>query len=258
MWPRHYGAEFKEDPRLNAFHRLYIRIFGIPISGMRIRLRRILPEIKGNFTSIVDLGCGKGVFTLELARRFPKARVVGLDTDAEQVRINNEIARRKGINNVEFVVQDILKMSYESEFDLALSVDNLEHIENDVEALRGIRRSLKPGGKLVCHVPALERIWIFRGMATNFDVEGHVRPGYRLEELGEKMRQAGFSVKEVKPTYGYLETVSNNLSYLITGASQKNALFYALAFPLLNLVAWFGRNQDPKSRGAGVLAHAVR
>jgi len=258
MWLKHYGEEFKEDPRLNIFHKIYISIFGIPISGLRIRLRRILPEIQGSFTSIVDLGCGKGVFTMELARRFPKSRVVGVDTDAEQVRVNNEVARRKGLRNVEFVVQDILTMSFDSEFDLALSVDNLEHIENDVEALARIRRALKPGGKLVCHVPALERIWIFRKMARNFDVEGHVRAGYRLQELETRMREAGFNVKEIKPTYGYLETVSNNISYLITGASQKNALLYAFAFPVLNAMAWFGRKQNPKSRGAGVLAHAVR
>jgi SAM-dependent methyltransferase len=252
----HFGPEFVDHPELNALHKLYISLFGIPISGLRIRLRRILPEISGDFRSIIDLGCGKGIFTMELARRYPNATVLGIDTDAKQVEINTAIAKKRGLTNVKFAVQDILTMPYENQFDLALSVDNLEHIQDDVDALRRISRSLTKGGTLVCHVPAYERIWLFRKLSTNFDVEGHVRPGYRTPEFKEKILSAGFKISTLKPTYGYLETISNNISYLITGASQKNAAIYAVIFPLLNFIAWLGRRQDPKDRGAGVLALA--
>ena len=252
------GMEFLDDPRLSVFHRAYIRMFGVPISGLRIRLRRILPHIQGDFSSIVDLGCGKGIFTFELAKKFPNARVVGVDTDEEQVRINREIAKKRGIKNVEFEVQDILKMNYDRAFDLAVSIDNLEHIEDDQLALNTIFKCLKPGGKLVCHVPAYERIWRFMGVSTNFDVPGHVRPGYRPEELKEKVQGAGFKLDELRLTYGYLETVSNNLSYMITGADQKNQLLYAVAFPVLNLMAWAGKDQEPGRHGAGVLVRAIR
>lgn len=254
----HYGPEFADDPRLGALKKAYVKVFGIPISGMRIRLRRILPEIQGDFTSIADLGCGKGIFSFELARRFPRAQVVGIDIDEKQVAINREIGRKHGHENVTFEVGDILKLHAREKFDLVLSVDNLEHIADDGRALGTIHESLKPGGTLFCHVPALDRIWLFAGMRTNFDVEGHVRPGYRQEEITERIEQAGFEIEWIKPTYGYLETVTNNLSYLITGARQKNAMAYALAFPLLNAVAWLGRNQDPGTRGAGFLVRASK
>jgi SAM-dependent methyltransferase len=258
---KHYGREFLLDPRLNAFHRAYIRVFGVPISGLRIRLRRILPRVQGEFTSIVDLGCGKGIFTFELARRFPRARVLGIDIEDSQVKANQEIAKRLGHSNVQFEKLDILKLGelrHGNAFDLALSVDNLEHIEDDLAALRSIREALAPGGVLLCHVPAHERTWIFRGRSRNFDVAGHVRPGYRKEELLAKFRDSGFEVKWIEPTYGYLETVTNNLSYLITRAEQKNALAYALAFPLLNAVAWLGRTQNPGEEGAGWLVWAIK
>lgn len=256
----HYFPEILDDPRLNFAHRFYIRIFGVPVSGLRIRLRRILPEVRkgmrSDFRLIADLGCGRGAFAFELAKLFPQVRVVGIDIDAEQIRINNQISRKNRIQNLSFEARDISDLEIEKRFDLILSVDNLEHMEDDRAALQTIRKALKPGGKLLCHVPAYERIWFFSGISVNFDVPGHFRPGYRSGELLEKLKTAGFQVEWVRPTYGYFETVSNNLSYWITGAEQRNALFYALAFPILNFMAWLGRKQKAGAKGAGLMACA--
>ena len=258
---KHYGPEFLEDDRLGLFKKAYIRIFGIPISGLRIRLRRILPrleEVAGDIREVADLGCGKGVFTFELGRRFPKAHVVGYDIDEAQILANQEIVKKLGLERVRFEKADILSLQAKNRFDLVLSVDNLEHIQDDEVLLKIIFGSLRPGGAFVCHVPALERIWVFSGVKTNFDVAGHVRPGYRLTDLEAKLKNAGFQIQTIEPTYGYLETVSNNLSYLITKAEQKNVLAYALAFPFLNAMAWMGKGQKPGQKGAGVFAIAVR
>ncbi|MCB0403608.1 MAG: class I SAM-dependent methyltransferase [Bdellovibrionales bacterium] len=254
MLLNYHGREFIDHPELSLPEKVYVWLFGVPVSGMRIRLRRILPAIKGDFKSIIDLGCGKGVFTFELARRYPHASVVGIDLDEAQIHINNQIAKKQGIKNLRFEVRDILNHGYDHCFDLAVSVDNLEHIEDDVEAIRKIRSALRPGGTFVCHVPTLKRIWIFRKIGTNVDVPGHVRPGYNQDDISRKLQVAGFKLDSVSQTYGYLETVSNNLSYLITGAAQKNKFLYALAFPILNFIAWLGRRQDPAGRGAGVLS----
>lgn len=262
----HLGPEFLHDPSLNAFHRFYIRMFGIPISGMRIRLRRILPEIRALAESgrvpanakIADLGCGKGIFAFEMGRIFPQASVVGIDIEQSQVDTNNAIVKAEGTPNVSFLAEDILKLREDAAYDFILSVDNLEHIEDDRAAMRTIHRALKPGGVFLCHVPGRERIWFFRGRRTNFDVPGHMRPGYGRDEFEEKLRGAGFRLAWVKETYGYLETITNNVSYQITGAEKKNALLYAFIFPVLNAVAWFGRNQAPRGRGAGWIALAEK
>ncbi|MEZ4752291.1 MAG: class I SAM-dependent methyltransferase [Bdellovibrionota bacterium] len=254
MLLNYHGREFIDHPELSTAEKAYVWLFGVPVSGMRIRLRRILPAIQGDFKSIIDLGCGKGVFTFELARRYPNASVVGIDLDEAQIEINNKIARKQGIKNLRFEVRDILNHGYEQCFDLAVSVDNLEHIENDVEAIKKIRSALRPGGTFVCHVPALKRIWLFRKIGMNFDVPGHVRPGYEQGEISKKLETAGFQLDRVSQTYGYLETISTTVSYLITGAAQRNKVLYALAFPLLNFVAWLGRKQDPSGKGAGVLS----
>ncbi|MEO6813243.1 MAG: methyltransferase domain-containing protein [Ginsengibacter sp.] len=93
---------------------------------------------------ILDVGCGDG-FHLKLLREYGKKswRPEGIDLDERAV----EMARKSGLivhrGNVESI--DLPPGSY----DLAYIVQTIEHVENPVEVLLGIRRLLKPGGKLV-------------------------------------------------------------------------------------------------------------
>jgi len=218
------GRILKNTPGINHFEKLYISIFGAPISGLRIRLRRILPYIKSLEGSILDAGCGRGVFSFETAF---------------------------------FKEGDIENLSFHEEFDSVLSVDNLEHLQNDTAGILALYKALKPGGKLILHVPGYERIWFFREFTTNFDVPGHFRPGYHKELISEKIESCGFLIEHSQYTYGWYETVSNNISYFITKAEAKNKAIYALIFPVINLMSWMGRNASP-ANGAGVLLIAIK
>jgi hypothetical protein len=72
-----------------------------------------------------------------------------------------------------------------------------------------------------------------------------------------RLREAGFEVTSHQYTYGAIETFTNNLSYLITGADQRRKLQYAAVFPVLLAVSYLGKFSQP-SWGAGVLAVARR
>jgi SAM-dependent methyltransferase len=251
------GAELSLDPSRGRFERAYARVLGAPANGLRIRLRRVLPATDGPCRSILDAGSGPGVFAFELAKRHPDARVVGIELEPDLVARANEIAERAGLTNCRFEKGDVTQLDIDAAFDLVVSVDNLEHVEDDVGAMRALRHAVRPGGRLVVHVPGFERRWVFFGRRVNFDVPGHVRPGYRAEELVTKLRDAGFEISEHRYTYGALETITNNISYLITGADQRRKGLYALVFPALLAVSWFGRFSRP-AWGAGVLAVARR
>ena len=251
------GAELAHTPGISLVERWYIRLFGAPINGLRIRIRRIMPEITGSPTAILDAGCGRAVFSYLLARKFPGAKVLGVDTDAEQLRINETVARSAHIDNMRFARQDVAALPYDREFDMVLSVDNIEHVKNDQLALESLAQALKPGGRLYLHVPALERRWFFFAFKTNFDVPGHFRPGYTLAEIRAKIQATGLQVVKAYYTYGWLENISNNISYWITRAEAKNKIVYALLFPLINFMAWLGRNSRPQ-KGAGVLVIAEK
>jgi SAM-dependent methyltransferase len=251
------GAELALDPTLSIFEKLYVRCFGAPVSGLRIRLRRVLPVTKGRYRRILDAGCGVGVFTMELAKQHPEAEVLGVDTEGPLVERASDIARRAGLTNCRFEVQDVTRLPFRGEFDLAVSVDNLEHVENDVSALENLRDVLVPGGTLVVHVPGYYRRWLFFGRRVNFHVPGHIRPGYTADELARKLGQAGFDVLEHHYTYGALETITNNISYMISGAERRNRHVYALVFPFLLGISYFGQFSRP-GEGAGLLARVRR
>jgi 2-polyprenyl-3-methyl-5-hydroxy-6-metoxy-1,4-benzoquinol methylase len=251
------GDELALSPDIGLFEKLYITVFGVPINGLRIRLRRILPVIEGSPRNILDAGCGRAVFSFQLARKFPDATVIGVDMDTEQLAVNRRIAERAGLSNVVFSNMDVACLEYVEKFDLVLSVDNLEHIEDDDKALAHLSAAIKNGGRLILHVPGYERRWFFFNFRRNFEVPGHFRPGYRLVEICRKVERTGLLIRDAYHTYGWLETVSNNFSYLITRAEAKNKMMYAVIFPLLNLLAWLGRKSRP-DKGAGILIVAEK
>jgi SAM-dependent methyltransferase len=251
------GRELSLDPGRSRFERMYANLLGAPANGLRIRLRRVLPATKGSYRAILDAGCGSGVFSFELAKQHPEAQVTGVELEPDLVARANEMARCASLENVRFEQGDVTKLDFDGEFDLVVSVDNFEHVEDDIGAMRTLLQALRPGGRLVAHVPGYERRWILLRRRVNFDVPGHVRPGYRAEQLVARLREAGFEVTSHQYTYGAIETFTNNISYLITGADQRRKMQYAAVFPVLLAVSYLGKFSKPRW-GAGVLATARR
>jgi SAM-dependent methyltransferase len=251
------GTELYWDDSLTKPERLYCRIFGAPIIGLRIRIRTLNRHLPPVATCILDAGCGRGVISRVLAKRYPHAKVDAIDQDADQQAQNIKITESMGIQNCRFLVKDLAALDSQNAYDLIVSIDNLEHIENDRSVLRRYWSALRANGLLYVHVPHYYRRWPILKWTTNFDVPGHVRPGYHLPELVERLRSSGFNVVHVGFSYGFLENLANNISYCISSAQQESKLVYAAAFPFLNCLAWFGRWTSPKM-GAGVWALATK
>lgn len=251
------GSELFHDPALGLLERWYCRIFGIPIVGLRIRLRMLKRLLPAHATRILDAGCGRGVISRVLAARYPMARVDALDQNASGQQVNQALAQAMGLGNCVFQVGDLTEFAAEDAYDLIVSIDNLEHIEDDRAVLGRFHRAMRPEGVLLVHVPHYYRRWPVLGWRVNFDVPGHVRPGYHLPEIVERVQGAGFTIQRSGFSYGFLENLANNASYRITAAEERNRLLYALLFPLLNLVAWLGRGGHPKM-GAGAWVVATK
>jgi len=255
-----FGAEIALTPGLHPAERLYVRVFGAPILGLRVRARTILPFLEdvGRPRRIVDVGSGRGMMTLACARRFPDAEVLGIDLNEAQNEANNAIARRLGISNVRFLTWDAMRLSELGGFDLILSTDLLEHLEDDLGGVMLFRECLEPGGRLLVHVPHLTRCTFGWRRENWLYVEGHVRPGYTMEGLVNLLESGGLRVEKCIYNYNSFETLANDLSKVITGARERNRGLYALAFPLLMGIAALGGLYRPRRDGSGLVALAVK
>lgn len=256
-----FGYEFRFDPTLSAPERLFVRLFRNPILGLRIRARGIVPVLRSiaqtnssAIQNICDCGCGRGMFSFYLTRLFPGAKVVGLDIDKASIARNTAIAKNCPADNLQFRVQDISKLPYHDEFDLLLSTDCLEHLINDRKQLELLAGAIRSGGHLVIHVPHETRN-LFGWKRKNFmGIEGHVRPGYTKNGLVAMAESVGLTCEECFYTYGYFETLANDISYLITGGREKNRLLYALCMPLLIALSLLGKGSKLKGHeGSGLV-----
>lgn len=258
---RRFGRELLLDPELGGLERLYVRLFGVPVLGLRVRAGYVVPVLRtlqgDGVAAIADAGCGRGLFTACCARLFPRAEVVGYDIDRRQVERNNATARRAGLPNLRFEVQDLTELAAEEAFDLVLSVDNLEHLEDDRGQCRRFFRALRPGGRLLVHVPHETRN-LFGWRRRNFmEIEGHVRPGYTRQGLSTLLAEEGFEVERSGYSYGSIETLANDLSFLVTGGRERRKALYAVVFPLLLALAVAGGLRAPRE-GSGLWLLARR
>jgi SAM-dependent methyltransferase len=256
-----FGIEVALTPGLTAFERLYIKLLGVPILGLRIRARTILHLLDdvGTPQRIVDAGSGRGMMVLACARRFPKATVMGVDLLASQNTLNNHIVQQLGLSErVCFETWDVLRLPELGTFDLIISSDSLEHLEDDLGGVTMFRQALNPGGYLLVHVPHLTRNLFGWHRQNWMDIEGHVRPGYTREGLMTLLQQGGLRVKQCVYNYNSLETLANDISKLITGARERNKGLYAIMFPWLMLLASLGSLYQPKHDGSGLVALAMR
>jgi trans-aconitate 2-methyltransferase len=102
-----------------------------------------LLDLKGT-ERILDIGCGNGKTTAEIAARLPHGSVVGVDASADMIAFaaNHETVHP----NLQFAVADARQLPYQDEFDLVVSFNALHWVSQQDLALKSIRRALKQDG----------------------------------------------------------------------------------------------------------------
>jgi len=134
---------------------------------------------------ILDAGCGSGRNMLELARY---GEVTGIELSETSVAL----ARER--NSGEVVAGSVLEMPFaDASFDLAVSLDVIEHLEDDLAALRELRRTVAPGGSLLVTVPAYQWLW------SGHDEINHHHRRYTRGSLQSVAEQAGW--RQARTTY---------------------------------------------------------
>lgn len=139
---------------------------------------------------VLDMGCGSGGMTAELLRRG--CDVVSQDVSEAMVSMCRRYLEREGLPSGGVRLAGVDDIRETAEFDAIVSLDVIEHIEDDRRALAIMRRAIKDTGRLVLSVPALSRLY-----GPKDEQIGHFRR-YDRAPLVALIEESGFTVDSVR------------------------------------------------------------
>jgi SAM-dependent methyltransferase len=162
--------------------------------GRRRILQQVLDRYVGTSGSdrrkILDVGCGTGTMLTYLAA-YGKAQ--GIDVDEEAIRY----CRERGLVDVRLGAAEQLPFD-DGSFDLVTALDVVEHLDDDLAAIREVARVLRPGGRVLMTVPAHRFLW-----GDQDEVNLHKRR-YVAAEVRDRLTTTGFEVERISYINSYL------------------------------------------------------
>lgn len=106
----------------------------------------LLPYLEPGM-SLLDVGCGPGTITTDLAARIAPGTVTATEINSEALDLARAEAQERGQPNVKFVVGDVRSLDFRDDtFDVVHAHQVLQHVPDPVTALREMGRVCKPGG----------------------------------------------------------------------------------------------------------------
>lgn len=190
-------------------------------------IRHLQPDMR-----LLDAGCGPGSITVGLARLVSPAEAVGIDTSAEAIDAARAHADASECANVRFEVADVCALPFDdATFDAAFAHALLQHLPFPLDAVKELRRVLKPGGLVGLAdadfdsaIVAPESDAIARGA----EIMGRMRRNPRIGKyLRALLHEAGFVRTAASANAGYQ---GDDVSVRFTG--EWNARYFE-AEPLI-------------------------
>ncbi|MGB9696154.1 MAG: class I SAM-dependent methyltransferase [Ignavibacteria bacterium] len=221
------------------------KIFYFILDTMFLRTWHVKKEIKHLYNrnekiKIFDAGMGFGQYTYFLSKFFKNSNILAVDIKEDQVNECKNFFQKNSADNVTVKLEDLLNINYQEQFDFIISVDVMEHIEDDVTVFRNFAIALKKGGKLLVNTPSdLGGSDVHSDEDKSF-IEEHARIGYNKGEIINKLKAAGLEVIRFKYTYGFWGQLSWRLGikYPILMVGISKVFLFLLPFYYL-FTLWF-------------------
>lgn len=253
-------------PQNDTLKDWFVRLVGHPHPYGRVRAENVLALVKKNKKTL-DVGCGEGVFTRELALRGFDVTGVDVDVDAIAAAEHN-----KKLLQVEYQtrVGDAAHLPFaDGSFEQVISTDVIEHVAEPITALREIRRVLKPGGTFVVTVPTpkyLAHPFFNYDFSQHLKNIGHIHHGWFSEEFARMLASANFRVDEYR-YYGHWPLqLFMEIAFIKMGAAkisdERRGLYNLkwstlIQFALLLPVIWLDRIFSRNKRAALIAVRAT-
>ncbi len=260
------GKAFNRSLFLRIFFYRLLDILLLRTWHIKKEIRKWAKDRKGK-QLLLDAGSGFGQYSYFLSGINRKEWFLeAVDVKEEQIADCTAFFSRIGRSNVLFETADLIEYSKPDTFDFILSVDVMEHILEDEKVFRNFHDSLTQEGVLLISTPSDQ------GGSDVHDheedasfIEEHVRDGYNITDIREKLKRAGFSRTEARYAYGKPGQLAWRLSmkYPILMLNLSKLFFillpfyYLVTFPLCLILNWLDVHQDHKS-GTGLIVMAYK
>lgn len=262
---RSLGSIFNSTPTLRKIFYSLLDILLLRTWHIKRELRELNRDEQ---RSILDAGSGFGQYIYRAHKMFPNAKVKGVDVKEEQIEDCNSFFKKIGANNVKCEYTDLTTLSDKDRYNLILSIDVMEHIEEDETVFKNLYRALSNSGTLLISTPS------DRGGSDSHHhdhdessgfIDEHVRDGYSIEDITAKLKRAGFSSVEAKYSYGPAGKIAWLLTMkfpiIVLNCSMIFGIilpiYYAAVGPLSILLNLIDTVSPPKS-GTGLIVKAEK
>jgi 2-polyprenyl-3-methyl-5-hydroxy-6-metoxy-1,4-benzoquinol methylase len=169
---------------MQSRHFWYLGRYRFLLHTLRRELRRCPQAARG---SAIDLGGGCGGWVRCLADKAPELFSELALADSSRCALDK--AREVLGDGVRRYQVDLLDVQWKDRWDVAFLLDVLEHIPDDIAALRQVAQALRPGGMLMVATPALRCFWSY-----NDDLAQHVRR-YSRRDYARLAKECGLTLR---------------------------------------------------------------
>ncbi len=209
------------------------------------RCRLVRKTVSGG--KVLDIGCGTGHNLILISKKINHG--LGIDIGEDRLEIARRVAELNNLKNLSFENKSALRNDLKKEsFDWIICTEVIEHLKDDDLLLDNMTKWLNVNGKLIITTPAKKMFTIINQKLRDFVGEpDHVRSGYTIKELTEKLEKRNFTV-EYAEYYGqffstfihYMSSFfAKNKDVKIEKGEPKLFIYnlYKIIWPLLFLIS---------------------
>lgn len=183
----------------------YAKSSSVQQQWARELLRKL--ELKGN-EQILDIGCGDGKVTAEIALCVPEGFVLGIDSSKDMITLSQSLFPADTFLNLRFQCEDASRLPFDDKFDVVFSNATLHWVLDHKPVLQGICKSLRHGGRILLQMGGCNNAYEVETMMKNLITKEEWRRYfvnfsfsygfYGPDEYNKWLHEAGLHAKRVE------------------------------------------------------------
>lgn len=161
-----------------------------------------------SYNKVLNAGCGDGVELLQIKKYLKGKKIIGVDIDPVQIK-----AAKKNIPDIKFMLGDIYKLNFkDSEFDLILTIEVLEHLKYPEKAIKEL---LRVSSKYTILSVPNEPLWRILNMLRGYRIKNLGNPEGHIQHWNSK------SFLRMVSKYFNIEKTAQPIPFTIVLCSKK-------------------------------------